>query len=117
VVGLGRYVGSNFIGLRSYLGPGDNALSKSFSLYSRFYLSDDRNDYFGLSAGTGVSPDDATRGVYTGNLKSFKSGIEYSRSIKKRLILTASGSYVNEEFRTSTYGSQFTLNAGVQHRF
>ncbi len=117
VVGLGRYVGSSFIGLRSYLGPDENALSKSFSLYSRFFFSDDRNDYLGISAGTGFSPDDATRGLYTSNLKSFKTAVEYSRNVSKRLTLSASGSYINEEFRTSTFGNQFTISAGMQQRF
>ncbi|NEU08128.1 YaiO family outer membrane beta-barrel protein [Flavihumibacter sp. R14] len=118
VVGMGRYFGNSFFGLRSYIGPGDGQFSKSFNLYSRFYLSDDRNDYFGISGGTGFSPDDRARNIdINRNLKSLKAGIEYSRNVTKRLIISGSASYLNEEYSTATFGNQFTISAGIQHRF
>ena len=118
VVGFGRYFGSSFIGLRSYIGPGEDQFSKSFNLYSGFYLSDDRNDYFGISGGTGFSPDDRARNIdINRNLKSLKAGAEYSRNITRQLTVSGSLSYLNEEFSTKTFGSQFTVSAGMKHRF
>lgn len=118
VVGFGRYFGNSFIGLRSYIGPGDGQFSKSFNLYSRFYLSDDRNDYFGISGGTGFSPDDRARNIDVNrNLKSLKAGIEYSRNLTKHIVVSASTSFINEEFRTETFGNQFTIGGGIKHRF
>lgn len=118
VVGFGRYFGSSFVGIRSYIGQGDGQFSKSFNLYSRFYLSDDRNDYFGISGGTGFSPDDRARIIDVNrNLKSLKAGLEYSRNLSRRLLVSASASFVNEEFRTETFGNQFTIGGSIQHRF
>ena len=119
VVGLGRYMGNNFVGMRSYITPGgDNQYSKSFNFYSRFYLSDDRNDYFGINGGSGFSPDDRARNVAVNrDLKSLKAGLEYSRNVNKHLIISGSLSYLNEEYRITTFGNQFTISAGINHRF
>lgn len=118
VTGLGRYIGNNYIGLRSYIIPYSGRASFSFNLLTRFFLGDGRNDYASVSLGTGVSPDDrARRFDVINNLKSFKAGADYSRSINKRFVFTASGSIIYEEYFTNTHGNQYSVSAGILRRF
>ncbi|HEY1024887.1 MAG TPA: YaiO family outer membrane beta-barrel protein [Sphingobacteriaceae bacterium] len=119
VVGAGKYIGNSFIGLRSYLTPStDNKLSASLSLSARFYTGDDRYDSFGISAGTGTSPDDRARRIFIENdLQSVKAGLDYSVNIIRRTTLALGFSWVNEEYQTDVFGNQYSFSASLSHRF
>lgn len=119
VVGAGKYIGNSFVGLRSYLTPStDNTLSASLNLSARFYTGDDRYDSFGVSLGTGTSPDDRARRIFIeNNLRSIKAGIDYSVNIVKRTTLALGISWVNEEYQTDVFGNQYSFSASLSHRF
>ncbi|WP_423148187.1 YaiO family outer membrane beta-barrel protein [Rubrolithibacter danxiaensis] len=118
VAGVARYFGNTFVGVRSYLTPSDGKLSKSFNLSGKFFLTDDRNDYFNITLGTGISPDDrARRQDITRSLKSFKVSSDYSRNIFKNTTVSIGASWVNEEYTTNEHWNQFYLNGGLQKRF
>lgn len=118
VAGLGKYIGNYFIGLRSFLTPSEDALSKSFNFSFRYMLSDDRNDFVNLTVGTGISPDDRARQILIyRSLKSVKVMGDYSRHISKTMLLSISGGWVNEEYASETFGNQFSAGLGLQKRF
>ncbi|MEO8795975.1 MAG: YaiO family outer membrane beta-barrel protein [Daejeonella sp.] len=118
VLGLGKYLGNNFYNVRSYLTPSDGKLSASVNLIVKFILNDNRNDFFGFNLGTGASPDDNSRLLDVPNLlNSYKAGLDYSHTIKKRSVISLSGTFVNEEFIIGTYGNQFNMSVGFQHKF
>jgi YaiO family outer membrane protein len=118
VLGMGKYLGNNFYNIRSYLTPSDGTLSASVNLIVKFILNDNRNDYFGFNLGSGASPDDRSRLLDVPNLlNSYKAGLDYSHTIKKRSIITLSGTYINEEYRTDTRGNQYNASIGFQHKF
>ncbi|HEY1024889.1 MAG TPA: YaiO family outer membrane beta-barrel protein [Sphingobacteriaceae bacterium] len=118
VFGIGRYIGNNFYGLRSYITPSNVRSSVSFNLSTRFYLGQDRFDSFGIAIGTGTSPDDRARRVDLNNtLNSVKAGFDYSATVIKRTALSLGISWANEEYSTATYGNQYTFSASLSHRF
>ncbi|MFM6954134.1 MAG: YaiO family outer membrane beta-barrel protein [Sphingobacteriaceae bacterium] len=118
VGGLGKYLGNSFVQVRSYLTPSSLGLSKSFSLSSRIYLSDNRFNYIGFNVGSGVSPDDQSQvNNLKTTLKAFKVGSEYSRIIRQKTTLSVSFAWINEEYQANTFGNQFGLNFGIQRRF
>lgn len=59
VVGIGKYLGSYWLNLRSYFQFDNNSLYPAFTLTSRYYF-DTRFDYLTLIAGYGTSPDERT---------------------------------------------------------
>lgn len=118
VFGLGRYIGNNFYGLRSYITPSNVRSSVSFNLSTRFYLGQDRYDSFGIAIGTGTSPDDRARRIDINNtLNSIKAGFDYSATVIKRTALSLGISWSNEEYLTDTFGNQYTFSASLSHRF
>lgn len=118
VLGLGKYLGNAFINLRSYWNRQNGRWNESFVLSSRFYLSDDKFDFFSLNLGTGVAFDDPTQinnVVY--QLNSFRAGVDYSRNITKKSIVKAGFQWINEEYQNDTYGNQLGVNIGFYQKF
>ncbi|MEY3679353.1 MAG: YaiO family outer rane beta-barrel protein, partial [Bacteroidota bacterium] len=115
VLGLGKYLGNSYLNLRSYWTKNESRWNESFILTAKFYLSDDRYDYWSLNAGTGVSFDDRTQinnVVY--QLNSFRAGIDYSKNINPKTIVKAGFQWINEEYQNDTFGNQLGFNAGLQ---
>ncbi|HXI00915.1 MAG TPA: YaiO family outer membrane beta-barrel protein [Sphingobacteriaceae bacterium] len=118
VAGLLKYVGNNYLNLKSYLTPSVGKLSKSFNLTLRSFLSDDRNDYIGGSIGTGLSPDERAIGIFEPNLlQSLRGSLDYSRNVTRQTTLAISLNYANEEYRADTFGNQYTINGSISRRF
>lgn len=118
VTGVGKYVGNSFIHLRSYLTPGNNGLSSSFSLSTKCYLSDQRYDFIGFSLGRGVSPDDQSQvSNLVNRLNTLKAGLDYSKNIRPKTTLAVSASWIYEEYQLDTFGNQFGLSFSFQKRF
>ena len=118
VLGMGKYLGNNFYNIRSYLTPSDRKLSASVNLIVKFILNDNRDDFFGFNLGSGASPDDRSRLLDVPNLlNSFKGGLDFSHTLKKRTIVTVSGTYINEEYFTGTFGNQYNAGFSLQHKF
>ena len=120
VLGVGRYFGNTFVGLRSFLTPSEGELSKSFNLSGKVFLSDDRNDFFNVTLGTGISPDDRTRRLtdnITQNLKSYKAAADYSKNLSKTFTLALGAGWFYEEYSADEDGNQYQINLGLQKRF
>lgn len=118
VLGMGKYLGNAFINLRSYWSRHNGKWNESFILSSKFYLSDDRFDYFSVNVGTGVAFDDPTQinnVVY--QLNSLRAGLDYSRNIRKKSIVKAGLQWINEEYQNDMFGNQFSLNIGFYQKF
>ena len=118
VLGMGKYLGNNFYNIRSYFTPFEGTLSASVNLIVKFILNDNRNDFFGFNLGSGASPDDRSRLLDVPNLlNSYKAGLDFSHTIKKRSIITVTGTYINEEYRTDIRGNQYNASVSFQHKF
>jgi YaiO family outer membrane protein len=117
---IGKYVGNNFYNLRSFVSPGENAWSYSFTASARLFFSDDMDDFLNLAAGTGVSPDDPVRVLFINsfaNLRSYKAAISYNRVLNRKHLVGIDISWVNEEYATETWGNQFSFGLSYNIRF
>jgi len=115
VLGFGKYVGNSYLNLRSYWTNNESRLNESFIFTAKFYLSDDRHDYWSFNAGTGIAFDDRTQinnTIY--QLNSFRAGLDYSKNINPKTIVKAGFQWINEEYLNDTFGNQFGFNAGIQ---
>ncbi|HEY0899365.1 MAG TPA: YaiO family outer membrane beta-barrel protein [Sphingobacteriaceae bacterium] len=119
VVGLGKYLGSGFYSVRTFITPSSGAAPTiSTTITARYFTGEDRYDSFGLSLGTGTSPDDRARDILiSNNLQSIKIGADYSVNIFKRTTLGFVASWAREEYLTDTFGNQFTIGASLSQRF
>lgn len=117
---LGKYYDNFRFSLRTYLTPSFNTVSRSYSLDVRYYTRG-ANDYFSLSLGTGVSPDDPRNIILLNNgsnyrLRSHNIAAGYRKTHKlNTFIITAS--LQNQEYRFQTFGNQTDIGIGYQRRF
>ena len=117
---LGKYYNNFLFTARTYITPSNSAVSQSYSLAARYYLKG-ADDYVGITAGTGISPDDSNQNLQFSNkqenLSSRKVSVDYSHTFLNRNILTLGAGWINQEYLPSIRGNQFDLNIGLSHRF
>jgi len=117
---IGRYVGNNFYNLRSFIAPDVPAWSYSFTASARFFMSDDMDDFFGVSVGTGISPDDYIREIFINsfaNLKSYKAGLSFNKVVKRKDMFSVDVGWFIEEYNTKTWGNQYNVGFSYSRRF
>ena len=117
---LGKYYNNFLFTARTYITPSNSAVSQSYSLAARYYLKG-ADDYVGITAGTGISPDDSNQNLQFSNkqenLSSRKVSVDYSHTFLNWNILTLGAGWINQEYLPSIRGNQFDLNIGLSHRF
>lgn len=116
---LGKYFKNYWFNFRTYLTPGNNNISQSYSFTTRYYLGG-AEDYLSLGLGTGISPDDRSNNIQLGNAYKLKSkGISagYNKTFKKLHILSITGSWIYQEYLQNTFGNQVNIGISYQQRF
>lgn len=118
----GKYYKNFWFNFRTYLTPGNEGLSQSYTFTTRWYRGG-TDDYWTFAVGTGISPDDRSRTI------DFKSStrfiakrliIGYQHTVWRRNIMGISGTFLNETFPLGTAtlnGNQFNLSLLYQRRF
>ena len=120
-VAVGKYYKNYWFNLRTYLTPGENALSRSLSLTVRYYLGG-ADDFFGVRVGVGVSPDDNTNSVlFNGNsvnrLRSNNMTLTYRKLLGATNVLVVDSRIEDQEYATDSRGIQFSASIGFIKRF
>ncbi len=116
---VGKYYQNFWFNLRTYLTPGEKNISQSYTGTVRYYTKG-ANDYFGFSAGTGLSPEENRNNLLDNaqyKLKTFKVGAEYNFSVKQSNLFSISGTYYNQEFRPKEKGNQLDIILGYIRKF
>jgi YaiO family outer membrane protein len=115
---LGKYYKSWLFTAKTYLTPGIASLSQSYNVLARYYFGG-ADDFLGLAAGTGISPDDRLSSILLNdvqNLISHRASVEYRRAINKRHIFTIGSGWVNREYLPKVKGNQVEVNLAYQIR-
>lgn len=118
-VSIGKYYKNFWFNARTYLSPGNNSISQSYTLTSRYYLKG-ADDYFSFFVGRGISPDDrlqATRLNSIYRLQTMRIGGGYRFSLSKKHIFYFTGTYENVEYLPETKGNQLNFSIGYLLRF
>ncbi len=116
---IGKYYKSLWFNLRTYLTPGDDNISQSYALTTRYYTGG-ANDYLGLVVGTGISPEENRENLLSDSpykLKTFKTGLDYNFSIKTKNMFSITATYYNLEFKPKTRDNQIDVSIGYRRRF
>jgi YaiO family outer membrane protein len=120
----GKYYKNYWFNLRTYLTPSNSAISHSYSFNVRYYFGG-AFDYLRFGAGTGLSPDESTNSVLIGQqtesslykLKSNNINLGLVHSFKTFNVVSLNLSWLNQEYRRSTFGNQTTAAISYQRRF
>ena len=118
-ISLGKYYKNFWFNARTYLAPGNNSISQSYTLTSRYYLKG-ADDYFSFFIGRGISPDDRLQAIRLNSayrLQTARMGGGYRFSLNKRHIFYFNGTYENVEYLPETKGNQLNLSVGYLLRF
>ena len=113
---LGKYISNYWLNFRSYLTPSTASISQSYALTLRYYFGG-TDDYFKISAGTGLSPDETSNNVLLNNtykLKSNNVSLGYSHSFNSLNVISINTSWQNQEYRIKTFGNQ--INGGLSYK-
>lgn len=116
---IGKYFKNYWFNFRTYLTPGNNNISQSYSFTTRYYFGG-AEDYLSFSLGTGISPDDRSNNIQLGNVYKLKSnGISagYNKTIKNLNTISITGSWTHQEYLQNTFGNQFNFGVSYQQRF
>ncbi|MBA4405925.1 hypothetical protein C0389_01490 [bacterium] len=113
---LGKYIGNYWFSLRTFITPQVEKASHSYSLLMRYYPSDADN-YFSLTIGTGISPEESSVDLLGNWLKSDKIGLAYQTRISRVILLNLSGDYSREEFIAGEFRQKFSGGIGLKFLF
>lgn len=116
---IGKYYQNLWFNLRTYLSPGQNNISHSYTGTVRYYLKG-ANDYIGFQAGTGISPEENRNNLFMEDafkLKTYKIGANYNFSVQKRNLINISATYFNQEYRPAEKGNQYDFSIGYSRIF
>lgn len=130
---VGKYYKNYWFNLRTYLTPSESLLSHSYTLNVRYYFGG-ADDYLRLAVGTGLSPDVSTNNVLIGGIAEDGQLVSISttnidrlkaknvtasavHSLNNRNVISLELSWVNQEYRKSTFGNQTTAAIGYKLRF
>ncbi|RYG40897.1 MAG: YaiO family outer membrane beta-barrel protein, partial [Chitinophagaceae bacterium] len=116
---VGKYYKNFWFNLRAYITPDDHRISQSYSLTTRYYLGG-ADDYFSLSIGTGISPDDRSQAVLLNSnykLTTRKASAGFRFSYRKLNVFSFGVGYANVEYLPKTRDNQLNASVGYQRRF
>jgi YaiO family outer membrane protein len=118
-VSAGKYYKNFWFNIRTYVTPGEENISQSYSFTTRYYLKG-ADDYFSFTLGRGLSPDDRLQAVRlnsTYRLQTVRAGAGYRFSLARRHLFSFHATFENAEFSPETKGNQLDLSVGYQLRF
>jgi YaiO family outer membrane protein len=116
---VGKYYKNFWFNARTYLTPGENNISHSYTGTVRYYTKGS-DDYLGFILGTGISPEENRENLFEGTpykMKTFKTGLDYNFTIKSKNIFSITGTYYNVEYKPEIKDNQFDLSIGYRRRF
>lgn len=116
---LGKYYSSFLFGARAYLSPVANNMTQSYMVMARYYYGGIDN-YVGIMAGAGLSPDDRRINVLlnnSANLRSYTGELTVRHAIRRLNIITLNASLLNTEYLSGVTGNQLQVGIGYIRRF
>lgn len=111
----GKYYSDLWFSLRTWLFPGDEGLASSWYINGRKYFGT-ADDYAGIIAGFGFSPDETLLELADRlHLRSYSTGFEFSRGIGPDYLVRGSVLYGYEEYLNDSWRSRWTFNLGFRY--
>jgi YaiO family outer membrane protein len=118
VIGIGKYLGSSWLNLTSYLFFENGENYVAIDGRYRYYFNT-KYDYFSLFTGFGNSLDERinlTTFADQGSLKSFRAGIAFNKIIRNKVILGLKFIGNRQEYTKIKRQNQFDLYLSIQYK-
>lgn len=119
VIGLGKYIGSYWINLRTFIQNEEQAYYPAVTFTTRYYF-DTRFDYVTLTAGYGSSPEERTTlGQFKERiaLDSYRLGAGYYRMFNNHYLLGFQLTYNEQEYVLNLTQNELELSLMLQYKF
>lgn len=119
VLGIGKYVGSYWLNLKSYLQWDNDKMYPAFTATARYYF-DTKYDYATLIAGYGTSPDErVTLGQFQQRitLNSYRFGAGYYKLLRQHYCVGLQGMYNRQEYLPENFQNEYDLFLTLQYKF
>ncbi len=116
---ISKYIGNYWFSLRPSFVPDKTGNSFSFSFLTRYYLSEADN-YFTLTLGSGLSPNEFARNIAVlgkQNLKSKKIGLGFQHKMFKKFILSSAIGYRKDEYNLDLFRDNISFSTGLEMFF
>jgi YaiO family outer membrane protein len=116
---IGKYYKNFLFSARTYLTPSDAGISQSYNLAARYFFGGADN-YVGVSAGKGLSPDETNQVILLTNKINFSSkqvSARFSHTFLKWNVILLSAGLINQEYGPAVYGNEFDFSIKLSHRF
>jgi YaiO family outer membrane protein len=115
---VGKYFKNYWFNLRTYVTPGNESISNSYSLTTRYYFKE--TNYIGFVLGTGISPDETVNNIQLASLyklKSYRISADYRNTFKTVNSILLSFSLMQQEYLPKVTGNEYLFSIGYQRRF
>ncbi|MBG6061228.1 YaiO family outer membrane protein [Flavobacterium sp. CG_9.1] len=119
VLGAGKYIGSYWINLRTFIQSDNNNWYPAVSLNIRYYF-ETRFDYVTLTSGYGSSPEERTTlGQFNEriSLDSYRMGAGYYKMFRKHYIAGLQVTYNKQEYVRTLTQNELELSLMLQYKF
>lgn len=119
VLGLGKYLGSYWLNLRSFLQKTEQNYNTSIALTARYYFGT-KFDYFSFISGIGTSPDERTTiGQFEQrvNLNSWRFGAGYQKLFKKHYLVGLQSTFNKQEYAPNLKQNEIEISVVFQYKF
>lgn len=115
---LGKYWKNYWLQARTYITPGGMQTAQSYALTGRYYFKGGV-DYFFLTAGHGLSPDERNSNLlYQTSLRASSTlNAGWRKSVGVLNSFTLSAGWMRQEYPSKIYGHQFEGRLSFQQRF
>ncbi|MFT7165116.1 MAG: YaiO family outer membrane protein, partial [Flavobacterium sp.] len=119
VIGIGKYIGSYWLNLRSYLQINNKEVNPAFTATARYYF-DTKYDYVTVLAGYGSSPDERVSLVDLEqriSLNSYRIGAGYFRQFGNQFITGAQIMLNHQEYIVNKFQNEADIFLTLQYKF
>lgn len=119
VLGIGRYINSYWLNLRSYLQKDNGTIYPSFAANARYYYNT-KYDYVSVLAGYGSSPDERFAiGLLQQKsaLNSYRIGAGYYKLFWKNYFTGIQASFNRQEYNKGSFQNEFEFFCSIQYKF
>lgn len=116
---LGKYYKNFWFNFRTYLTPTNKDIANSYNFSTRYYFGG-TDDYFGVSLGTGFSPDNSNNNILINNttqLNSTNISLRFRKLVSKKNVVFLQSSFENIDYATNSNGNQYSIKLGYILRF
>ncbi|WP_027377372.1 YaiO family outer membrane beta-barrel protein [Kaistella palustris] len=116
---VGKYYKNYWFNLRAYITPDGSEISQSYTGTVRYYTKG-ADDYFSVTAGTGISPEDYRSNLLDDQnykLTTYKFGFGYNFTVNTANLFSVSAMYFNQEYLKGKIGNQYDFNIGYTRKF